>query len=253
MALEDRQKKIEQIVNAEGSISFAKLQERFPNISDMTLRRDLDALDKSNRIIRVHGGAKSIDVAIGTDDQYTRRSIRNVESKQHIAQKAVGILHANTSVFIDSGTTATEFCRFFPDEEFLLFTSGLSCALELIKLTKPKIHVIGGVLNSMSLSMNGPESYDYIQNINFNIAFIGCMGFAGHCGFTCGMDEEAKLKKTVINKAGTVVVLMDSSKAGIIDTFSFANLSDVDIVISDNKLDESLYQEFVKNNIQVII
>lgn len=244
---------IEQIVNREGSISFAKLQGHFPNISDMTLRRDLESLDKSNRIIRVYGGAKSINVAIGTDDLYTRRSIRNVENKQEIAKKAVSILHPNTSVFIDSGSTTTEFCRIFPDESFLLFTSGISCAFELSKLIKPKIHVLGGVLNSMSLSMNGPESYSYVENINFNMAFIGCMGFASHCGFTCGMDEEAKLKKTIIRKAGTVVVLMDSSKVGIIDTFSFASLNDIDIVISDKELDESVHQEFTKNNIQVIV
>lgn len=253
MAIEERQKMIEQIVNREGSISFAKLEGHFPNISAMTLRRDLESLDKSNRIIRVHGGAKSIDVAIGTDDQYVRRSIRNVENKQDIAKKALNILHPNTSVFIDSGTTTTELCRVFPDESFLLFTSGLSCAVELSKLIRPKIHILGGVLNSMSLSINGPESNYYVENINFNMAFIGCMGFASHCGFTCGIDEESKLKKNIISKSETVVVLMDSSKVGIIDTFSFASLNDIDIVISDKDLNENVRREFTKNNIQVIV
>jgi len=253
MSVKERQNMIEQIVNREGFISFAKLQEYFPNLSDMTLRRDLEHLDKSFRIIRVHGGARSINVAIGTDDQYTRRSIRNVDKKQEIAKKAVSILHPNTSIFIDSGTNTTEFCKIFPDESYLIFTSGLSCAVELSKLTKPKIHIMGGVLNSMSLSINGPETYSYVENVNFYMAFIGCRGFSSNCGFTCGVEEEAKLKKTIISKAGKVVILMDSSKVGIIETFSFASLKDIDIVISDSELDENTRREFAMNNIQVIV
>ena len=87
--MEQRRNEIVDLVNQSGHISFAQLKKKIPNISEMTLRTDLKALDEAKRIVRVHGGAKSVDVVIGTDDLLSRRQVRNIEAKQMIAEKTL--------------------------------------------------------------------------------------------------------------------------------------------------------------------
>ena len=137
--MEQRRNAIVELVNREGSLSFVQLKEAFPSVSEMTLRTDLKALDQARRVVRVHGGVKSVEVVVGTDDQFGRRTARNAAEKQIIAEKAAALLRPNTTVFLDSGSTATAVARCVPDEPMLIFTSGLTCAIELARLEKPKV------------------------------------------------------------------------------------------------------------------
>ena len=85
--MEQRRNAIVELVNREGSLSFVQLKEAFPSVSEMTLRTDLKALDQARRVVRVHGGVKSVEVVVGTDDQFGRRTARNASEKQIIAEK----------------------------------------------------------------------------------------------------------------------------------------------------------------------
>ena len=118
--MEQRRNAIVELVNREGSLSFVQLKEAFPSVSEMTLRTDLKALDQARRVVRVHGGVKSVEVVVGTDDQFGRRTARNASEKQIIAEKAAALLRPNTTVFLDSGSTATAVARCVP---CLLYTS----------------------------------------------------------------------------------------------------------------------------------
>ena len=126
--MEQRRNQIVELVNRKGSISFAQLKEAFPSVSEMTLRTDLKALDEARRVVRVHGGVKSVEQVVGTDDLLSRRSARNAEAKQIIAEKATALLRPNTTLFLDSGSTATAVARCIPDQPMLIYTSGLSKA-----------------------------------------------------------------------------------------------------------------------------
>ena len=115
--MEQRRNQIVELVNRKGSISFAQLKEAFPSVSEMTLRTDLKALDEARRVVRVHGGVKSVEQVVGTDDLLSRRSARNAEAKQIIAEKATALLRPNTTLFLDSGSTATAVARCIPDHQ----------------------------------------------------------------------------------------------------------------------------------------
>lgn len=117
--MEQRRNQIVELVNRKGSISFAQLKEAFPSVSEMTLRTDLKALDEARRVVRVHGGVKSVEQVVGTDDLLSRRSARNAEAKQIIAEKATALLRPNTTLFLDSGSTATAVARCIPDQTVL--------------------------------------------------------------------------------------------------------------------------------------
>ena len=85
--MEMRRNAIAELVNKHGTVSFSQIKEQFPQVSEMTLRTDLKALDAAKEIVRIHGGAKSVQLVIGTDDYLTRRAVRNIQSKQEIAKK----------------------------------------------------------------------------------------------------------------------------------------------------------------------
>ena len=100
--MEMRRNAIAELVNKHGTVSFAQIKEQFPQVSEMTLRTDLKALDAAKEIVRIHGGAKSVQLVIGTDDYLTRRAVRNIQSKQEIAKKAVQLVLPDTVIFLDS-------------------------------------------------------------------------------------------------------------------------------------------------------
>lgn len=233
--MEQRRNQIVELVNRKGSISFAQLKEAFPSVSEMTLRTDLKALDEARRVVRVHGGVKSVEQVVGTDDLLSRRSARNAEAKQIIAEKADALLRPNTTLFLDSGSTATAVARCIPDQPMLIYTSGLSCAMELAKLEKPHVSLPGGSLNRFSLSVCGAQSIQTMEGINFDL-LLGVTSYSPETGFTCGVEDEARLKQTVLRRCEQKAVLLDSSKIGLKSTFHICELSDIDIVISDGKL-----------------
>ena len=103
--MEERRKKIVDLVDAEGQITFAQLKSAFPNVSEMTLRTDLKHLNESGRIVRVHGGARSAEIVAGAEDFFSKRVQRNREQKQAIAKKAITLLQTHRTVFLDSGST----------------------------------------------------------------------------------------------------------------------------------------------------
>ena len=251
-SMEQRRNTIVDLVNQSGNISFAQLKEKIPQISEMTLRTDLKALDEAKRIVRVHGGAKSVDVVIGTDDMLSRRLVRNIEAKQLITQKALRLIRKDTTFFLDSGSTTTMLASCLPDQSNLIYTNSLTCAAELGRLTKPSVHVLGGTMNRYSMSVCGIHTVRDVQRINFDQMFMGVTSYCEQTGFNCGVDEEAVLKKSVMNQAEQTIVLMDSSKVGVKNTYSICELRDVDIIVSDDNLPEEFKEECRKYGVQII-
>ena len=251
MRIAERQRAIVQLVNEKGSVPFSVIQECFPDVSGMTLRRDLEALDKRNELIRIHGGAKSINCVMYPEDDYNTRIVNNVEQKQRIARTAVAMLRPEMTVYIDSGTTAVEFSKAFPDDDYLIYTHGLHCGLELSKLEKPEIHLVGGKLSRISLSIVGSNAVYCLDNINFDMVFLSAGAYSSSRGFTCRGEEESYLRKAVIQRAEKVVMLMDSSKVGKMSSYTLATLDDIDVLITDRGIDDQTLEEFRAHGIEV--
>ena len=251
-SMETRRNAIVELINEKGTVSFSQIKDAFPNVSEMTLRTDLKLLDEARRILRIHGGAKSVQVIIGTDDFLNRKSIRNIPEKQKIAEKALTLLRPDTTVFLDSGSTTTMFARQFPDQSNLIYTTGLSCATELAALENPMVMLPGGRLNRYSQSVFGFSAIKELERVNFHQAFLGVTGFQADAGFTCGISDEAFLKATAIRQADQVIALMDSSKIGVKSSFCFGSLSDFDVVVSDGNLPEDFLDKCREYGVTVL-
>ncbi len=192
---------------------------------------------ESRRIVRTHGGARSVEYVVGTDDLLLNRNTRNVESKAVIARKAKELLRPDSTIFLDSGSTTTALARELDDMRMIVFTNSLTCAAELARLERARTIMIGGTLNRYSLSLNGSKSVEDVNALSFDLLLLGVTSFQSSSGFACGSDDEAALKRALISRAERTVVLMDS-KLGRKSTFKICGLSDVDYVVSDGNLTE---------------
>jgi DeoR/GlpR family transcriptional regulator of sugar metabolism len=209
----------------------------------MTLRRDLDYLEAKGQIVRVRGGAKSINSLSGLkEDVYSLRAMENVDAKMKIARKALAFVERGRSYFIDSGTTMMCLAKVLPDENLSILTSGPNIALEIIKHNKPSVTLIGGHLSRNNLSTSGVSSLNFIKDINVDIAFMATSGFSLEYGFTSGDYNECELKKAIIKKARRVILLMDVSKIDKNMPFTFGTLKDIHILICDKPLPENVTQ-----------
>lgn len=249
--MQKRRQKITEIVNREGQIAFARLKESFPDISEMTLRTDLKYLDEIGAIIRIHGGAKSIDTIAGTDGFLSQRIVRNQDKKLQIAQKAVALVHGKGTAFIDSGSTTTLLSRYFPDEQRQIYTCGVSCATELASLTKPTVHLLGGQMNRYSLSVAGGRSLLALQECHFDVCFLGVTSFHSDMGFCCESEGDCVLKQIALKQSAYKVALIDSTKFGLYSTHCICPAQGVDAVVSDDGMTQEQKEFFTSLGIAV--
>ena len=249
--MQKRRQKMTELINREGQITFARLKEAFPDISEMTLRTDLKNLDEAGLIIRIHGGAKSIDTVAGTDGFLSQRSVRNQEKKMQIARKAAELVHGKGSAFIDSGSTTTLLSRYFPDEARQIYTCGVSCATELAALTRPTVHLLGGQMNRYSLSVAGSRSLLALQACHFDICFLGVTSFHPDMGFCCESEGDCVLKQIALQQSDFKVALMDSTKIGLYSTHCICKLQDIDALVCDDGITQEQKEFFEQQGIMV--
>ncbi len=251
---EERRRTIEQLITSRGEVQLSELEEKFPDISSMTLRRDLIHLEKMGIVRRTRGGAISVSrISKPYEDAFSRRAQRDVVAKRAICKEALRLLEADSTIYLDSGSTLMYFAQMLPDENFLVITSGPNIAQELAAKTKPEILMPGGRLRRNTLSLSGVWAVDALAKINIDIAFIATSGYSIENGFTSGSFEESEVKSLVLSKARTRVMLMDRGKTSRVLPFTFAQMEDIEYLISDAPLPEEIRIKAEEHNVSVIV
>lgn len=240
------------MVNREGEINFSTLKKRFPDVSDVTLRKDLKYLDATLQIVRIHGGAKSLPTAIGAVDNFYTRSMKQIEEKKLIAEKAVKLLRPNQAVFIGAGSTCAELCKALPDLPLQVFTDGLATALELSKLSSIEVTILGGEVNTNDVRSSGPKVFEELNHLHFDFAFLGTDGYRADYGFVCCSPHSAALFQTLSKCSDKLVVLMDYSKVDAARAARNISANQVDVVVSDGMLDNSIVKSLSQSGVQVL-
>lgn len=237
-----RREKIRKYIQEKGAVSVKEINSLFPDVSVMTIHRDLAKLEEERLIIRTRGGAMAINYHGVTEGKLETRMQSNVIEKREIAQKALQLIYTDSAVFFDAGTSCMALAQMLPDMELNVFTTAPNIAVELSRLMHPTIHMCGGTLNRANQAVSGPSTLQMLENINIATAFIGVSGYTKDGGFTCGKEDEMQVKRLIMKKAARKVILMDSSKCGKIFPYMFGTMEDVDYIISDGNLPE----EFIK-------
>ncbi|MDI9470273.1 MAG: DeoR/GlpR family DNA-binding transcription regulator [Bacillota bacterium] len=242
--LKERREQINSIIQSRGEIRLAELAELFPQVSTMTLRRDLEALEQDGELIRTRGGAASLHrLSLLKEAAYRQRQLENTEAKLAIAQKASALIRPGTSLYVDSGTTCMIFAHALDVPNLVVLTPAPNIAIELAAKPGIRVHLTGGQLNPDTLTLSGSPADEYVDALNVDTAVMAASAFSLTSGFSCGDHQEARLKRRVIQKARRVIVLMDSSKLDSQLPFTFARFEDIDVLVSEGPLPRELRKQ----------
>lgn len=245
-----RRDKILRFIEENSAATVAQLRELFPDISVMTIHRDLEFLSKKGAINRVRGGARA--VANASEPSFGERVTENSSLKIFMAKKALELIKPKTCIYLDAGTSCLALAKLLPDIEADIYTIAPNIAIELLHLKKPAIHICGGNLNRANLALSGQITLNSLNDMHIDIAFIGSGGFSFEKGFTCGKESEALTKALVMKNAGKTAALTDSSKFGRSLPFYFADYSNFDYFVSDGELQKDFFQKAAEYSVKII-
>lgn len=229
MLAEERMAKIVQRVNEQGSVTAQELME-YLNASESTVRRDLNALDAAGEIIKVHGGAISVNTSFKMRyDEISDRRITNINEKKLIAQYAAGLIKKDDFVYIDAGTTTGFIIDCIAEKNAVYVTNAVNHACKLSHMGC-EVYLTGGRIKSAAEALIGAETLEMLSNYNFTIGFWGTNGIHKKTGFTTPDCEEAGIKRASFRNCKKPYIVADSSKFDSISPVSFADFDDAIII-----------------------
>jgi DeoR family fructose operon transcriptional repressor len=207
------------------------------DVSEGTVRNDLNALGEEKRLVRVHGGAVLNDQDQFKNNSFLLRFQKNAAAKLAIAREAAVSVNDGDSILLDASSTAYYLAQALSDRRKLrVMTNGFEVARELAQNSSNTVILIGGVVNNDSSSVTGLLSEQIIAEMHIEKAFFSCSGFSLERGMTEVHFAEAQLKRKAIESSQQVIAMVDSTKFGKEDLTPFAHTDQIAHLISDSKL-----------------
>jgi len=214
--------------------------------SESTVRRDLDELESERKLRRVHGGAESLHF-LQEEESNQEKSIKNIQEKTRIAQKAASLIQEYDVIFIDAGTTNELLVNELHDPSVTVVTNSIHHATKLVERNIPTV-IIGGVVKRSTDASIGGVALNQIGQLNFDKAFIGMNGIDD--GFFTTPDmEEGAVKRAILENAKRTYVLADASKLG---NTSFAKVAPISRARLITNQTESEVIQKIKERTEVI-
>ncbi len=245
-----RQERIKEYVEKNNVATIRELQALLPEVSLMTIHRDLDALESRGVLVKFRGGVKSVRHA--SDPEFNVRMRENNAGKRTIAEKAMSLLQPHTSVFLDASTTNLMLARNLPDINLNIITTGPSIAIELCRLHNPVVTLCCGLINRKNLAVSGQNTLQMLEKMNIDMAFIGVSGCSVDAGFTCGTEADMLVKQLAIQKAHTSVLMCGSDKFNCLMPYTFAKLTDVDYVVTEGNVSDAFRSAAEKEGVKLL-
>ena len=247
----ERKLKIAEMVGKNGGIRTSELSDIF-SVSEMTVLRDLATLEKKGILTIVYGGAVSSQSYSTETPNIVREKIRATE-KNKIASLASKIIDDGDIVFLDGSTTTHALAkRLYNFKELKVVTIGLDILNELRDIDGVEVISPGGVLDKVTMNFLGRSTEEFLKDLNSDKAFISTSAISIKAGLTEPNPQQAFIKKIMLENAQQKILLADSSKYDVIALNRICDLSELDIVITDNKPDNEYFHFFKQNNIKVL-
>ena len=232
MLSHERKSHLLSILSETGSI-VAKEVSRNLGVSEDTIRRDLRELSKDGHLKRVHGGAVPNAPA---NAPFPRRIGIATPEKTAIGKHAAAMVETGSVVFIDGGTTALQLARHLPQNlNATIITHSPNVALELLNHANLEVEIVGGKLLRHSVVTSGAATIAWLDRYRPDICFIGATGLHPEQGITTGISEDAEVKRAIIARSGSALILASSEKFGAVSSFEIARWDDVDgLIVAEN-------------------
>lgn len=242
-----RQQHILQVVIDKGRTSVADLA-RMTGVSEVTIRQDLNLLEKQSYLRRAHGFAVPLD----SDDVETRM-LNNYPLKRELAQFAASLVQNGETVFIENGSSNALLARALADQKDVTIITVSSYIAHLLKDTRCEVILLGGIYQKKSESMVGPLTRQFIEQVHFSKAFIGIDGWQPETGFTGRDMMRADVVNAVLAKNSETIVLTDSSKFGAVHPYTLGPITQFQRVITDEGLSGASQRQLEQAGLKVDI
>jgi DeoR/GlpR family transcriptional regulator of sugar metabolism len=247
-AMNSRQQAILQMVIDKGQMSVAELA-KITGVSEVTIRQDLNTLEKQSYLRRAHGYA----VAPDSEDVETRM-MTHYTLKRQLAEYAASLVNPYESVFIENGSSNALLARTLAEQKNVTIITVSSYIAHLLKETPCEVILLGGIYQKKSESMVGPLTRQFIQQVHFSKAFIGIDGWQPETGFTGRDMMRSDVVNAVLEKGSEAIVLTDSSKFGVVHPYTLGPAESFSRVITDSGLNarDRMYLENSGLNVNIV-
>jgi DeoR family transcriptional regulator of aga operon len=251
MLNEERRLRIQGIVTQHKRILVKEVSKEF-DISEVTVRKDLEVLEKRGILSRVHGGA-ILNQSSVHDIALTEKEHIYPKEKQLIGEKASQLIREGDVILLDSGSTTTQIARNIKfKKDIKVITNAVNIASELAG-SEIEVILTGGFLREKSFSLVGPIAEDALRHINADKLFLGVDGIHFEFGLTTPNLMEARVNQLMIKKSLEVILVSDSSKFGKRSMSFISDVSSIQQVITDNGIHDDDLRELEELGVKVFL
>ncbi|MHB9142232.1 MAG: DeoR/GlpR family DNA-binding transcription regulator [Paludibacter sp.] len=247
-----RREKIFELIREDGHAKVIDLSRIF-KVTEVTIRQDLEKLEKDGDVIREHGGAylKNIDLNVRN---FSLLNQDRLAEKILIARKAIEYIENGDTIILDSGSTTTEIAKLISGfKNLTVITNALNIALILGAQAEINVIVTGGEFKAPTLSLTGQKAADFFQNLHVDKLFLATAGIALKSGLTYPGISDICVKRAMIDSANEVYLVADSSKIGKNAFASLGALSLINYLITDSKIKEEDIEWLKTYDVQFLI
>jgi len=247
----ERQKRILELLNAEGAVMVSKLSSEL-GVTEETVRRDLEKLESKELLRRTHGGALPID---GGTYEYSleKRKGLNVECKQELAHKAVQYIASGDTIFLDASTTTFYLSKELKSmKNITVITNSIRVINELMGVEGIKVIAVGGIVSN-NQSFVGTMAENHItENYFADKMFFSSKGINEAVGILESNEQECFIKQRMIKNSRTHYYLCDKSKIGRIGFVKLASFEDIDYLITDAELSDEVKANLNESGVELV-
>ena len=251
MFAEERKSKILNSLNKYGKVKVCDLSKQY-EVSEVTIRRDLQELEEDEMIKRVHGGA-IVNGNTKFEPTFSEKIDKFYDEKESIGKLAASIIIDGDTIALDAGTTTISIARQITAKNITVLTNSVDVAYELAKKQDVEVIITGGTLRWETRAMVGPVADNALKNFRVDKTFIGTNGLCIINGLTTPNIIEANTKREMIRIAKQTIVVCDHTKFSRVSFAKIVDLDSVDIIITDSQLGNELLEKFGKKDIKIMI
>lgn len=246
----DRQRRILALLNTLGSLRTIETASQL-GVTDETIRKDFEILEKRGELLRIHGGVSKPDRP-REDLPFTERQAVRREEKQAIARLAAQRIQAYETIFLDASSTALTLTEFIPDVPLTILTNALNVFTALAERPNLDLICTGGLYDAASRSFIGLTAEKALQRYHIHRLFFSGNGLDAERGASERNARQAAFKERVIAQAVDVVLMADHSKLGRKSSFFFADIPEIHCLVTDKTADPEWLQALSQRGVEVV-
>ncbi|MHC5252366.1 DeoR/GlpR family DNA-binding transcription regulator [Listeria kieliensis] len=247
----ERKRAIVRYVKSRKVATVSELAKHF-DVHEATIRRDLTALEKDKKLKRTHGGVM-LEEKVVSEPDWSKRSEVRYEEKRRIATYAAEMVEDGDTILLDAGTTTGYIAEALKERQGLTIITNDIRAASILRFSKSKIIVTGGVIYPETYILNGMIADETIQNIHVHKAFVTTPALDVDKGLMHYDEYLVSVKKEILHSADEVILITDHTKFGRISLYKYADLDEISCIVTGKELDEVLLKQFEEKGVYIYL